>query len=218
MTTTTTPPETPRNPVLLVHGFGDTTALFKKMSAYLQNLGWSVYSQNLTPNNGTLGLEHLAQQVATYAEQTFRSQPFDLVGFSMGGIVSRYYLQRLGGIDRVKRFISISSPHHGTWTAYALGRPGCLQMRPNSAFLEDLNRDAPTMLGKLDFTSIWTPYDLMIVPASSSQMNVGREITLPVALHAWMVTDPRSLQVVADTLAAPLTSVGDRKVSSEGGV
>ena len=201
MTTTKTPPETPRNPVLLVHGFYDTTALFKKMSAYLQKRGWSVYSLNLTPNNGTLGLEHLAQQVATYAEETFGSQPFDLVGFSMGGIVSRYYLQRLGGIDRVKRFISISSPHHGTWTAYALGRPGCLQMRPNSAFLEDLNRDAPTMLDQLDFTSIWTPYDLMIVPASSSQMNVGREIKLPVALHAWMVTDSRSLKVVADTLA-----------------
>ncbi|MDY6938015.1 MAG: alpha/beta fold hydrolase [Cyanobacteriota bacterium] len=198
------PLKNPRNPVLLIHGFSDTTALFNRMSAYLQNLGWSVFSLNLTPNNGKLGLERLAEQVATYAERTFDSRPFDLVGFSMGGIVSRYYLQRLGGIDRIQRFISISSPHHGTWTAYALGRPGCLQMRPNSAFLQDLNRDAEAILGKIDFTSMWTPYDLMILPAHSSQMTVGREIQLPIALHAWMVSDPKSLQVVADTLAAPL--------------
>ncbi|MBE9040425.1 triacylglycerol lipase [Oscillatoriales cyanobacterium LEGE 11467] len=211
-------PDSPRHPVLLVHGFGDTTTLFKTMSAYLQNLGWSVFSFNLTPNNGTLGLERLAQQVATYTAQTFGSQPFDLVGFSMGGIVSRYYLQRLGGIDRVGRFISISSPHHGTWTAYALGRPGCLQMRPNSPFLQDLNRDAPAMLDKIDFTSIWTPYDLMIVPANSSQMNVGEEIKLSVALHAWMVTDLKSLQVVADTLAAPLRrGTGKKRECLDGG-
>ncbi|MEH1949593.1 MAG: triacylglycerol lipase [Nostoc sp.] len=185
-----------RNPVLLIHGIEDTETVFHKMAAQLRLQGWSVYSLNLVPNNGDLGLDELAKQVADYVTATFApEQRLDLIGFSMGGIVSRYYVQRLGGINRVQRFITISSPHYGTVVAYGSSRPGCLQMRPDSIFLKDLNSDA-VMLEQIDFTSIWTPYDLMIVPANSSQMSVGSQVIVPVALHPWMLTDPRSLVVV----------------------
>ncbi|MEH1770681.1 esterase/lipase family protein [Nostoc sp.] len=193
-----------RNPVLLIHGIDDTEAVFHKMRAYLIQRSWSVYSLNLVPNNGDVGLDELAKQVADFVTATFApEQSLDLVGFSMGGIVSRYYIQRLGGLNRVQRFLTISSPHHGTVVAYGSWRPGCIQMRPNSIFLKDLNSDA-VILGQLDFTSIWTPYDLMIVPANSSQMPVGQEVTVPVALHPWMLTDSRSLAVVTATLSEPI--------------
>lgn len=76
-------------------------------------------------------------------------------------------------------------------------------MRRGSLFLTDLNQDAD-MLDRLNFTSIWTPLDLMIVPAASSQMPVGKNLQIPVSGHAWMVTDPRSLQAIAAALAEPL--------------
>jgi triacylglycerol lipase len=193
-----------RNSVLLIHGIEDTGAVFNTMSSYLRQLGWSVYTLDLLPNNGNLALDILAQQVADYVMNTFApEEPLDLVGFSMGGIVSRYYVQRLGGINRVQRFVTISSPHHGTVVAYASQRPGCLQMRPNSALIQDLNSDA-VILEQLNFTSIWTPYDLMIVPANSSQMPLGNEVIVPVALHSWMLTDSRSLAAVANALAEPI--------------
>jgi triacylglycerol lipase len=193
-----------RNPVLLIHGIDDTIALFKPMAAYLQQLSWSVYSLDLIPNNGNAGLDILAQQVAEFVERTFEpDQPIDLVGFSMGGLVSRYYVQRLSGIQRVQRFITISSPHNGTWTGYLRFNPGCKQMCRNSLFVQDLNRDV-AMLEQINFTSMWTPMDLMIVPASSSRLPVGREIVLPVPGHAWMVTDPRALREVANALTEPL--------------
>jgi triacylglycerol lipase len=193
-----------RNPVLLIHGIDDTRAVFQKMAVHLVLQGWSVYSLNLVPNNGDVGLDELAKQVADYVKATFApEQRLDLIGFSMGGIVSRYYVQRLGGINRVQRFITISSPHYGTVVAYGSRRPGCLQMRPDSIFLKDLNSDA-VMLGQIDFTSIWTPYDLMIVPANSSQMPVGSQVIVPVTLHPWMLTDPRSLRVVTAALAKPI--------------
>ncbi|MDB9374405.1 esterase/lipase family protein [Nodularia sphaerocarpa] len=193
-----------RNSVLLIHGIGDTAAVFNMMASYLRKLGWSVYTLNLVPNNGEVGLDILAQQIADYILNTFApEQPIDLIGFSMGGIVSRYYVQRLGGINRVQRFVTISSPHHGTVIAYASQRHGCLQMRRNSEFIQDLNADA-VMLGRLNFTSIWTPYDLMIVPANSSQMALGKEVVLPVVLHSWMLTDSRSLAAVASALSEPI--------------
>lgn len=193
-----------RNSVLLIHGIEDTGAVFNTMAGYLRQLGWSVYTLNLLPNNGDRGLDVLAQQVADYIVDTFApEEPLDIIGFSMGGIVSRYYVQRLGGINRVQRFITISSPHHGTVVAYASQRPGCLQMRPNSTFIQDLNSDA-VVLEQINFTSIWTPYDLMIVPANSSQMPLGQEVIVPVALHSWMLTDSRSLAAVTNALAEPI--------------
>ena len=200
-----------RHPVLLIHGINDTEAVFHSMSRYLSRLGWSVHSLSLTPNNGHLGLEHLATQVADYATCTFGPhQPFDLVGFSMGGIVSRYYVQRLGGINQIKRFVTIASPHQGTWVAYGSQRPGCVQMRPGSQFLQDLNQDA-AMLGQLHFTSIWTPLDLMIVPANSSLLHVVQSVSVCVPNHAWMVSHPQSLQAVAASLRSPLPSSSDRQ-------
>jgi triacylglycerol lipase len=193
-----------RNPLLLIHGIDDTGAVFYRMGKYLQQQGWSVYALDLVPNNGAVGLDELAKQVADYVAKEFPpEQPLDLVAFSMGGIVSRYYIQRLEGIKRVQRFITIASPHNGTVIAYGSLRPGCVQMRPNSALLQDLNSDV-AMLEQLNFTSIWTPYDLMIVPAKSSQMAVGREVVLPVGLHPWMLTDARCLKVVAEALAEPI--------------
>jgi triacylglycerol lipase len=74
---------------------------------------------------------------------------------------------------------------------------------PNSAFLQDLNRDV-AMLNQLNFTSIWTPFDLMIVPANSSQMPVGKNVQVPVLTHATMITEPRSLVAVVAALSEPL--------------
>ncbi|MBD0362310.1 MAG: alpha/beta fold hydrolase [Coleofasciculus sp. C3-bin4] len=193
-----------RNPVLLIHGLTDTIAVYGKMTAYLSAMGWSVHSFNLIPNNGDCPLDLLAKQVADYVAKTFDpEQAIDIIGFSMGGIVARYYIQRLGGIDRVQRFISISAPNNGTFTGYLSWRPGCVQMRTDSEFLRDLNRDA-AMLGCLNFTVIWTPYDLMIVPAKSSQMPVGKEVIVPARLHSWMLADEGTLKAVATALSEPV--------------
>ncbi|KHG39874.1 MAG: triacylglycerol lipase [Aphanizomenon flos-aquae KM1D3_PB] len=195
-----------QNPVLLVHGINDTGAVFNKMAFSLRQQGLSVHTVDLIPNNGSEVLEKLAQQVANYVNDNFATaQPLDIVGFSMGGIVSRYYIQRLGGINRVQRFITISSPHYGTIVAYGTWLAGALQMRPHSDFLNDLNSDVE-MLKQLNFTSIWTPYDLMIIPTESSQLGIGKEITLPVLLHPLMLTDSRTLSIVAKILTKSVKS------------
>jgi triacylglycerol lipase len=194
-----------RNPVLLVHGLYDTVAKFKELSAYLNQLGWSVHSINLKPNDGSAPLNDLAKQVADYVDRTFESgQIIDLLGFSMGGLVTRYYLQRLGGVERVKRYITISAPNNGTLTAYSLPLKGITQMRINSSFLQDLNQDYDQYLSQIQVTNLWTPYDLMILPAHSSKMGIGREISVPVVVHAWMPSDRRVMKMIASALSDSL--------------
>jgi triacylglycerol lipase len=195
-----------QNSVFLVHGLTDTSRKMATIARHLRNLGWEVYDINLTPSNGDAKLESLAQQILDLVDRTFPPhQKIDIIGFSMGGLVSRYYIQRLGGIDRVQRFITISSPHNGTFAAHFSTRPGCVQMRPESEFIQDLNRDTNSLKG-LQFTSLWTPFDLMILPPTSSRLGIGTETMIPVLTHPLMVYDSRSLNAIVNALSQPVES------------
>lgn len=207
------PPD--RHPVLLVHGIWRSGATFGRMSRYLRERGFAVHAIDLVPSDGTVGLEALASQIAAYVDAELSpGSALDLVGFSMGGVVSRYYVQRLGGVERVRRLVTVSSPHHGTATAYLTRRPGGVQMRPESPFLAELNGDLAA-LERVDFTSIWTPLDLMIVPADSSRLPLGREVLVAAPLHGLMLHDPRALRAVAEALSAPLSDRAGPPASSD---
>ena len=170
------------------------------MSRYLAARGYRPLAVNLAPSDGTVGLDELAEQVAGFVERELDpGEQFDLVGFSMGGLVSRSYLQRLGGMERVGRLITISSPHRGTYWAHFARNAGSRQMRPGSDFLADLNRDVQT-LERVRVASIWTPLDLMIVPAWSSRLSVGEDFRLAVGLHAWMVNSRPCWELVGELL------------------
>jgi triacylglycerol lipase len=76
-------------------------------------------------------------------------------------------------------------------------------MRPDSGLLRDLNQDV-TMLKRINFTSMWTPFDIMIVPSNSSQLPVGKEVKVNVLLHRQMVTEPQSINALVEELKAPI--------------
>ncbi|AFZ31900.1 hypothetical protein Glo7428_3422 [Gloeocapsa sp. PCC 7428] len=189
-----------RNPVLLLHGRISSHLQMSKLADYLSHLGWHTYSLSFEPSTGELGLEHWARQIEDYISRNFSlEQPIDIVGFSMGGLAGRYYLQCLGGVNRVQRFISISTPHRGTWTAYLLSHIGCRQMRPNSPFLKMLDRHIEC-LASVSCTTIWTFFDVVILPASSSILPIGNSVQIPVIWHDCMPFSNRVMQVVAEAL------------------
>ena len=193
---------TSRPPLLLVHGYGDTGAIFDRLRTRLARDGRPVYTFDLQPNNARQGLEPLAQQVKDWVAQNLPEGPLDLVGLSMGGLVSRYWLQRLGGLERCRRFVSLSSPHRGTWTAFVPQHRGARQMRPGSDFLRDLNRDAHR-LAEVDFCSLWTPLDLMILPARSSVLPGLPDRRLWVLWHGRMARSARVAAWLDDYLDRP---------------
>ncbi|HEY3899324.1 MAG TPA: alpha/beta fold hydrolase [Chthoniobacter sp.] len=188
-----------RNPVLLIHGIADSQISMQWLAHYLQRQGWEVHTMNLKPNWGQKGLEPLAGQIDAYARTEFGGRHFDLVGFSMGGLVSRYYVQRLGGLNHVDRLVTLSAPHNGSILANLIANKGCREMRPGSPFLRDLASDADR-LEKIKFTSLYTPMDLIILPAHSSEMPQARNIRVPVVMHPLMVVDGRCMRAVAEAL------------------
>ncbi|UJR82551.1 lipase family alpha/beta hydrolase [Sandaracinus amylolyticus] len=193
-------------PVLLVHGIWDRAADLAALQRGLERRGIApVRAMDLVPNDGRAPILVLAEQVASRASELARehgTERVDVVGFSMGALVTRTYVQRLGGKARVRRFVSISGPHRGTATAFALPFAGTRDMRPGSAFLAQLESDADPW-GDVEVHVLYTPLDLMIVPATSSRLRGARsETAMNVALHRWMIEDERAIERVAAILRA----------------
>lgn len=189
---------------VLVPGFGDDSTVLQGLARFLQRQGLAAYAISPQPSDGAVALEELAQQLADAIGQRFPADvKLNLVGFSMGGLICRSYVQQCGGVARTERLITIATPHQGTWTAYTYNRPACIQMRPGSDFLTALNRDL-TDLERLQFTSIWTPFDMTIVPATSSYLPVGEMAPVLSPFHATLLLDPRILQMIAHRLQQPV--------------
>jgi triacylglycerol lipase len=191
-------------PVLLVHGLWDSRSRIEPLAEGLRARGIEdVHSFDLTSASGRTALPVLARQIEAEVQRlSARSgcERVDIVGFSMGALATHYYLQRFAGQRRVRRFVSISGPHAGTWTAYALPFEGVRQMRPGSAFLRELASVDPPF-AEVEVHCIYTPLDTMIVPAKSSIVPGARSVTsVPVLLHRWMMRDRRVLDVVARIL------------------
>ena len=188
------------NPVILVHGIKDDARKMEPLAKILRTEGREAYPITFAPSWGELGIEHLATQLKTDIDQLFPpDQILDFAASSMGGLVCRYYLQRLGGLERAGRFVTISTPHRGSWLAHFLFNPGGRQMRPNSPFLRDLTRDA-ARLQAIRFTSLWTPLDAMILPPASSVIPEARCRKLWCLAHPLMVLEPRCLRAAAEAL------------------
>jgi pSer/pThr/pTyr-binding forkhead associated (FHA) protein len=54
-----------------------------------------------------------ARQLAVLIESLPRTQPLIIIAHSLGTMVSRYYIERLGGKGRVERVILMGGPHRG---------------------------------------------------------------------------------------------------------
>jgi triacylglycerol lipase len=186
--------------VILVHGIYNSGNRMSGMKRYLEARGWQVYAVNIKPNDASITFDAMGAQLADFINANIpRGEKFDLVGFSMGGLVSRYYVQKMDGYQRVRRFVTVSAPNHGTLWASLGWLSGVKQMRPDSPMLRDLNGDM-SKLEPLGYTSIYTPLDLSIIPARSSRMPVGRNVVVWVPLHPLMTMLSRPLNAVAQAL------------------
>lgn len=171
----------------MVHGIFEDGKAFDSLKKRLENHGIECFVPRLSPADGRGGLDKLAEGLKKYIDNQFgENEKFALVGFSMGGLVSRYYLQKLGGAERCEEFITVSTPHHGTKFAYVYPSKGVAQMRPGSDFLRGLE-DTENILDQIPVTSHRTPLDLIILPPTSSVWKRAENHSHNVILHPLML-------------------------------
>jgi triacylglycerol lipase len=187
--------------VVLVHGYGDTGRLFRRLWRYLEARGHLCHAPTLHPRDGGLGMEDLSVKLASFIKgNVARGAPVALVGFSMGAIVARHYLQALGGARSTRAFFSIAGPHGGTLNAYLHSGKGVRQMRPGSAFLRDLAAGTSALRGLPVFT-YRTPFDLMVVPSGSSRIASSSDRVVWCPFHSMLPSYPAVMAHMARELA-----------------
>jgi triacylglycerol lipase len=186
--------------VVMVHGFMNTGRLFKTLCRELGARGHICHAPTFHPNDARLGIPDLSEKLGSFIrDNTEAGSPLALVGFSMGALVARHYLQALGGARSTRAFFSIAGPHRGTLNAYLFPGPGTRQMRPGSPFLRELN-SGTTLLGNLPVFTYRTPLDLTVHPARSTRIGSAPELVTWCPLHWMLPGDPAVVGHIAGEL------------------
>jgi triacylglycerol lipase len=133
-------------PVVLIHGYLCLKEMLIPLELKLEEAGLEVHTVDLPPLN--LGdVKQLSVQFENSLLKITRktgATTFDLVGVSLGGLIGLYYIKKLGGAPRVRRFVALGTAFRGTWMAIAgvlalgLVSKGAWQALPDSPFLSDL--------------------------------------------------------------------------------
>jgi len=179
--------------VVLVHGIFDTGKSMCRLAGALDIEGHQCFCPDLVPYDGSVSLEKLAAQLAEFVDDVIQdAESFALVGFSMGAMVSRIYLQELDGHRRVVGFFSISGPHSGSLMAKFGKGAGAKELRPGSPLLKRLKSEEDR-LSQVQIVSYWTPFDFMVFPPQSARWSSAEEHVAILALAHPLLLRSRKL-------------------------
>jgi hypothetical protein len=179
-----------------VHGLGANRSSFLPLQVYLRLHG---HKQQLSYNYRRGGsLERLAVGLKRAIDASVAGGRIDLIAHSMGGLVSRFYLQQLGGARRVDRLITLATPHHGSHAANFIPSALVRQLLPEGPFLRHLNRLPPPEGVRV--TSIVAGRDVLVQPADSAACAFGETVRFDELGHLELLFRPQVLAEIASQL------------------
>lgn len=191
-----------RTGVLLVHGFCCNRGLWNDWMRRLRADGHPYLALTLEPAFGSIDAYADAIEAAL-RELTKASggAPPVIVAHSMGGLAVRAWWRRHGaravpGVTRVRRVLTLGTPHAGTWSAYMARARNAHQMRYGSPWLAQLAAQEPAELSA-QFDCYFSHCDQIVFPSSSAVLPGSRAIEMTAVGHLGLVFAPR---VLADLL------------------
>jgi pimeloyl-ACP methyl ester carboxylesterase len=190
-----TPRAASQRTVVFVHGYCCNPSVFLPMRAYLRHRGIRQMLPYGYPSSR--GVEHGAIRLRDFLRRNVRGGEIDLVCHSLGGLVARTYLQELGGARRVRRCITLGTPHFGTYNAYWLSNRVGREMRPGSQLLTRL-RETREAAEDVRFLSVIGGSDNLVIPRVFAAHE--EEVFVPDMGHMAMLFSPTVWGLVADTL------------------
>ena len=192
-----------RNPIILIHGLWNTSSIFSFITSKLDEQGLEYFAPTLNHSFGMTSIIELTNLMdQLILEKYGLQQEIDVLGFSMGGVIGRYWINKFNGYKRTKRLITIGSPQNGTLTSQLVPKypfRGISEMKINSSFLRDLaNYDY--FLNDIDCISFFTYWDLMVFPGWRANLNVGEKISLNIFKHRNLVRNPAAVERIIERL------------------
>ena len=190
-----------RIPVVMIHGYFSNRGYFGPLVRALESRGVAPIYTPSFPAAFT-SIEDYVARLAEYIESLAAASAAPqviLVAHSMGGLAARAYLCAHGA-RRVRRLITIASPHNGTVHARFGSGANAKQMELASDFLRDLcGREGETGPA-CGVTSIYTPHDNLVAPQDTSRLPWARNIAIPGRGHVDILASDRLAAIVLKEL------------------
>jgi triacylglycerol lipase len=162
---------TAETPILLVHGIIDNHSIFTLLQRALRRRGFatvSSYDYGLLTRDIPAAAALLGEAIEKLAANSGYER-VHVVGHSLGGLIARYYVQRLGGDARVHTLVTLGTPHSGTEVARPLRMLPLLdQLTPGSAVLRELAEPASDC--RTRFLVFASDLDHLVRPTSNARL------------------------------------------------
>lgn len=189
--------------VVLVHGFVCNRGLWTPWLRQLRAAGVPFVALSLEPVFG--GIEEYAEAIdeaVRRVEAATGRLPL-LVGHSMGGLAIRAWLDRYQADARVRRVLTIGTPHQGTWLANGSHwAVNARQMRPGSPWLQALAAREPASRRQL-FLCLWGHGDNIVFPASNARWPGAADQHIAATAHLALLHHPDVLAALWQSLGLP---------------
>jgi predicted alpha/beta hydrolase family esterase len=194
-------------PIVLVHGIGDNRSAFAVLSGALRRRGFAaVHAVNYSVLTALTGdVRRSAALLGEHVERICAETGSDrvhVVGHSLGGLIARYYVQRLNGDARVRTLVTLGTPHGGTLTAYLFPTALTRQLRPGSDLLAELAE--PSRPCRTRFVVVWSEMDQVVVPQRNARLEhpalVVEEHRIRDSGHLSLPVDTRTLHLVVTAI------------------
>jgi triacylglycerol lipase len=196
-----------RQPILLVHGYFSNRGIWWTMRRRLVKAGLGpIYTVSLNTPFGSIDrmVPTLATRVSEILKET-GSPTLDIVAHSMGGLVTRAMMVNdatpNNGTEpvslRVRRFVTLGSPHHGTKIAKAGIGECVVEMREASAWLNLLEKREQSAT-KPKTISIYTLNDDLVYPPETARLDWAENVPMAAIGHVSLLfSEPATERVIA---------------------
>ena len=192
-----------RNPIILIHGLWNTADIFSSITLKLDQLGIEYFAPTLNHQCGMTSIVELAKLLNDLILEKYGlEKKLDILGFSMGGIIGRYWIKKFNGYKRTRSFITVGSPHNGTLASQLIPKypfRGISEMKINSLLLRDLS-NYDYLLNGINCISFFTYWDLMVFPGWRANLNSGEKISLEIYKHKNLVRNPIAVERIIERL------------------
>ena len=192
-----------KRPKVLIHGLWNNSNIYNAISKKLDEYDVEYFIPTLIHDFGIVSIIDLSEFLNKLIIKKYGSeQQIDIVGFSMGGVIGRYWINKLNGYKRTKKFISIGSPHKGTFTAQIIPSfplKGISEMKIGSTFLTELSR-YDYLLKDIECISFFSFWDLMVFPGWKAYLPFGSKYSLNVFKHKNLVRNNSAVNLITQKI------------------
>jgi triacylglycerol lipase len=188
------------DPIVFVHGYTGSASNWDTMVGRFKSDGWTDAELTRKTYSSSDSNKAVAQAVAAEVDRVLGAtgaSKVDIVTHSMGGLSSRYYVKYLASTGKVDEWVSLGGPNHGTTWAYGCASIPCLEMRPGSSFLTELNAGDETP-GAVNHGTWWSPCDEIIDPDDSTALSGAKNTKTACIAHNGLLTDSTVYAQVRD--------------------